>query len=96
MPGMAPCAVTCAMRVTSSDRSFGDIAPYTGLGQGLAGRGHVVTIATHDRFRYWISQRWSEALLATDGSRVAGADALARGQDQAQLDRVDARASKPL
>lgn len=30
--------------------SRGDVAPYTGLGHGLARAGHEVTIATHERF----------------------------------------------
>ena len=52
MPRARRAPLTCAMRVTIiAIGSLGDVAPYTGLGQGLAGRGHVVTIATHDRFR---------------------------------------------
>ncbi|MCB5182580.1 glycosyltransferase [Streptomyces antimicrobicus] len=30
--------------------SWGDVAPYTGLGQRLAGAGHTVALATHARF----------------------------------------------
>lgn len=30
--------------------SRGDVAPYTGLGQGLAAAGHEVTLVTHERF----------------------------------------------
>ncbi|MET0415719.1 MAG: glycosyltransferase [Actinoplanes sp.] len=31
--------------------SMGDVAPYTGLGAGLAAAGHEVTLATHEHFR---------------------------------------------
>ncbi|MFL4908829.1 glycosyltransferase [Streptomyces sp. MMS24-I2-30] len=35
--------------------SRGDVAPYTGLGQGLCRAGHEVTLVTHARFEYLVA-----------------------------------------
>ncbi|SEO21531.1 UDP:flavonoid glycosyltransferase YjiC, YdhE family [Actinacidiphila rubida] len=49
--GASPGAILITVRVAiMTAGSRGDVAPYTGLGHGLARAGHEVTVVTHERF----------------------------------------------